>query len=81
MIAGETLREHPGFEGAEFDELAPPSDRRARIAELSERWREMTGDIAGRGGRTLVGERGRIDTATWERLRASRDERPITLLE
>jgi Cytochrome c7 and related cytochrome c/Cytochrome c554 and c-prime len=81
MIAARSLTRVPGFERAEFDPLARPERRAAAAQALHARWAELPEAPADRSDATLYDAHGELRRADLARLRAQRDDRPLTLAE
>ena len=83
-VAGQSLARLEPEQAIPVDFLAPPEERARLRGETMDYWREAAEDRRGRvADRTarLLGEDGRLDDATFERLAGSRDDQVMDLRE
>ena len=80
QVAYRSILELPGFEGFEYDFVAPRSEREEKAGEATERWLGLGGPDQAMP-HLLIGENSRINVDEWLRLLAERDQRPLAIIE
>ena len=79
LVAWKALRDMPGFQGFEYDFLAPREERRDKVRQAIER--SGLGPELARKEELLFRPDGALDAARIAALLAERDPRPITISE
>ena len=79
-VGGRSLRATPGFDDFTYDFTSPPQVRKAAIDEALARWWKASDSLPSRPALLLDGG-GKLLEAEVQRLKASRDNRPITIHE
>lgn len=79
-VARRSLKTFPGYEGLEFDFLAPWADRERVGAAVLDQWERSGAKGAGRG-ELLIDSDGRLRRAEVERMLTQRDVSPVYLIE
>jgi hypothetical protein len=80
QVAYRSIVELPGFEGFEYDFLAPRSALEEKATEATERWLGLGGPNQARPY-LLLAANSEIDVYEWLRLLAERDNRPLAIVE
>jgi hypothetical protein len=79
FVAGRSLGRHPGYENAAFDYVASSGAIEAARADVAQQWARAP--RPDRGPAVLQRGGGAIDVATYRRLLAERNDRPVQLDE
>lgn len=80
IVAERAIRKHGGYEPLAIDPVPPPWQREKLAPRVLARWRELRPPDA-RGPTPFFTDAGEPDAATFARLLAARDGRPVHLLE
>lgn len=82
FIARRSLLKQPGFEGFEYDFVAPAEERKAAVGRALELWSKVhqPGNILGRTN-LLFDSNGQLDRKRSDDIASERDDKPVHLLE
>lgn len=80
-VAARSLRTLPGYEGFEFDFLAPPAVLAKRVEAAVEAWKPAGGGTNSPRPEILLRERGAVDMDRLRQVLAQRDNRPVNIKE
>lgn len=82
QIAYKSLKSLPGYDGFQFDFIAPKPRRIKKVEESLARWRGNGGRAPDRhGSHLLLDDKGKIDVKRFNRLMSFRDNTPLRIIE
>ncbi len=79
-VSQRSLKSAPGFAQFQYDFVGPSANRKAAVQEALDRWRESSAALPPRPA-VLLGADSQLLESEVQRLRESRDDRPITIHE